>query len=355
VLAPKPVDIDPPTTTITSGPAEGSTTTSTSASFGFGSDEDGSTFECRLDGGSWSSCTSPQGFTGLSVAKHVVEVRATDAAGNVEPDPASRSWAVVAPPAVQPGSTNTGVPVGTKLSVYDGDLTITTAGTVIDGLDIHGFVWVKAANVTIRNSIVRGGQAGTTQRSLISSTQPGVLIEDTELAPAYPSVNIDGLKGYGFTARRLNIHDAVDTAVIYGDNTTIEQSWLHDNRHYDSDPRQGGGPSHDDGIQVQGGSNIRLHANTITGGVNAAIMVTQDYSATTDLTITDSWLGRGACTVNIAQKARGPLQGLQVTGNQFTRDSTYKCPMIIDSTTRTTTTASNNTYTDTQPITISWR
>jgi len=282
-------------------------------------------------------------------------VRATDAAGNVEPDPASRSWAVVVPPAVQPGSTNTGVPVGTKLSVYNGDLTITTAGTVIDGLDIHGFVWVKAANVTIRNSIVRGGQAGTTQRSLISSTQPGVLIEDTELAPAYPSVNIDGLKGYGFTARRLNIHDAVDTAVIYGDNTTIEQSWLHDNRHYASDPRQGGGPSHDDGIQVQGGSNIRLHSNTITGGVNAAIMVTQDYSATTDLTITDSWLGRGACTVNIAQKARGPLQGLQITGNQFTRDSTYKCPMIIDSTTRTTTTASNNTYTDTQPITISWR
>ena len=52
--------IDPvaPQTTIDSSPS--SPTGSTSADFGFSSSEGGSTFECRLDGGAWDACTSPE-------------------------------------------------------------------------------------------------------------------------------------------------------------------------------------------------------------------------------------------------------------------------------------------------------
>jgi acid phosphatase type 7 len=85
-------DTTPPETTINSGPS--GTVGSTSASFGFSSNEAGSTFECKLDGAPYSSCTSPKSHTGLSEGSHTFEVRATDASGNTDATPATRSWTV---------------------------------------------------------------------------------------------------------------------------------------------------------------------------------------------------------------------------------------------------------------------
>jgi hypothetical protein len=47
-----------------------------------------STFECSLDGGAWTHCTSPTKLTKLAIGKHLFEVRATDDAGNVDETPA---------------------------------------------------------------------------------------------------------------------------------------------------------------------------------------------------------------------------------------------------------------------------
>jgi hypothetical protein len=85
-------DTTPPESTIVSGPS--STVSSTSASFTFSSSESGSTFECRLDGGAYGSCTSPISYANLSNGSHTFEVRATDAAGNTDATPASRTWMV---------------------------------------------------------------------------------------------------------------------------------------------------------------------------------------------------------------------------------------------------------------------
>jgi hypothetical protein len=95
-----PADTTAPDTSISDGPS--GTTQSTSASFGFASSESGSTFECRLDGGTWDSCTSPQTYSGLSVGSHTFRVRATDAAGNTDASPASRTWSITDP---DPGDT----------------------------------------------------------------------------------------------------------------------------------------------------------------------------------------------------------------------------------------------------------
>jgi len=89
------VDPAPPETTITGGPP--GSTTSTSASLAFTSSEAGSSFQCRLDGGGFEPCFSPHSLLGLSEGAHTFEVRATDAAGNVDPTPAARSWTVVVP------------------------------------------------------------------------------------------------------------------------------------------------------------------------------------------------------------------------------------------------------------------
>lgn len=85
-------DTTPPDTTITSGPS--SSTSSTSASFAFTASEAGSTFECKLDAGSYSSCTSPKSYTGLASGAHTFSVRATDAATNVDATPATQSWTI---------------------------------------------------------------------------------------------------------------------------------------------------------------------------------------------------------------------------------------------------------------------
>ncbi len=82
----------PPQTTITSGPS--GTVKSDSASFGFTSSEPASTFQCRLDEATFSSCSSPKSYTGLSNGTHTFRVRAIDPASNVDPTPAVRTWTV---------------------------------------------------------------------------------------------------------------------------------------------------------------------------------------------------------------------------------------------------------------------
>lgn len=94
-------DTTPPETTIDSGPANPDT--NTTPTFTFSSNEPGSTFELRVDGGSYSVVTSPHTFgSPLSLASHTVDIRAKDPAGNYDPTPASHTWTITAPPAGLP-------------------------------------------------------------------------------------------------------------------------------------------------------------------------------------------------------------------------------------------------------------
>jgi hypothetical protein len=87
------VDGSPPDTTITSvGPP--TPTNQTTASFTFTSTETGSTFECRIDGAAFATCTSPVAFSSLTAGNHTFEVRARDLAGNVDGTPAANVWTI---------------------------------------------------------------------------------------------------------------------------------------------------------------------------------------------------------------------------------------------------------------------
>jgi hypothetical protein len=85
-------DITLPDTKIKKGPKK--QTSKTSAKLTFTSTEAGSTFACSLDGKAFKSCKSPQKYKGLKPGKHTFEVRAIDAAKNLDPTPASRAWTV---------------------------------------------------------------------------------------------------------------------------------------------------------------------------------------------------------------------------------------------------------------------
>ena len=245
---------------------------------------------------------------------------------------------------VKPNASNTGVPSGTTLKKMSGDIVVTVPGTVIENIDLRGLIRVEAPNVTIRNSIVRGRPV-TSSAALIFAGSPkaaGLVVEDTELVASDANPWINGIMGSGFTVRRTEIANVVDTVHIFGDNVRVESSWLHDNLHFAKDPNWGGGPSHDDSVQVQKGNNISIVGNSITGAYNAALQVTQDAGVTSGLTFSKNWTSGGACTVNVAQKARGAIRGFTMTDNTFGA-SRFSCPAIIDTATKNVSKISGNT------------
>ena len=87
------VDAGPPQTEIADGPPPGATVAARDARLVFAS-EPGARFECRLDGAAFAPCGSPVVYTGLGDGGHAFEVRAVDAAGNADPSPAQRAWAI---------------------------------------------------------------------------------------------------------------------------------------------------------------------------------------------------------------------------------------------------------------------
>lgn len=84
----------PPTPTLTSAPPS---TTGASATFAFTTTDPTAGFECRLDTGPWTSCSSPQTYNNLTHGSHTVNVRAVDTAGNTSTS-TSTTWTVDATP-----------------------------------------------------------------------------------------------------------------------------------------------------------------------------------------------------------------------------------------------------------------
>ena len=123
----------PPNTTLGTTPP--ALSGSTAPTFTFGSDDNAATFECKLDGGAWSACASPKTVTGLSDGSHTFQIRAVDAAGQIDSTPQSYTWTVdatapaapaidQAPSAVAQASTfafGTGAGETAECRVDDGD------------------------------------------------------------------------------------------------------------------------------------------------------------------------------------------------------------------------------------------
>jgi glucose/arabinose dehydrogenase len=95
-----PPDTTPPDTFIQSGPS--GTIKQNNAEFTFSGSDNVTpaanlTFQCKLDGGAYSACSSPKKYTKLAVGSHIFSVRATDASGNTDVTPDSRdsrTWTV---------------------------------------------------------------------------------------------------------------------------------------------------------------------------------------------------------------------------------------------------------------------
>ncbi len=102
---PTPPASSPPSTVIDSGPS--GLIGVSSVMFTFHGSDTNDTFQCSLDGAPWVICTSPQQYTALAEGVHTFQVRAVNAAGEVDPTPASASFTIEATP---PQTTITSTP-----------------------------------------------------------------------------------------------------------------------------------------------------------------------------------------------------------------------------------------------------
>jgi hypothetical protein len=203
---PPPSDTTPPETTITSAPS--GTVTSTSASMGFSSSESGSTFACQLDGSAWGACSSPKSYSGLSAGTHTFSVRATDAAGNVDPTPATSSWTVSSSPPPPPPPP----PTGGRLASFDG-------GT-LTGMDqfssLNGSVKVSNAlaydgTYSAKASLTSGGYA----RGIFQVAWPAAADEYYGVALYLPTNFISSMQG-GVDLLRWDNYGAYGNNADYG-------------------------------------------------------------------------------------------------------------------------------------------
>jgi hypothetical protein len=222
----------------------------------------------------------------------------------------STAPASAAPPADKtwPTARTAGVPAGTALRTHAGDLTVGTAGAVVDGLSVTGSILVQAPNVTIRRTRVNiAKQAYWAVRQLPGATN--LVIEDSELAGGGRVQTGVSQEASGLTVRRCSIHD-VDRGVVARDRVTVQDSLLY-------------GLS--TGVSDQGGvADVAIVHNSIasTGRGEAAIALYTNSGALSGVAVDGNLLAGGNYTLYAGGGAGS--HDIVVTRNHFSRSVSAK-------------------------------
>jgi Fibronectin type III domain len=240
-------------------------------------------------------------------------VAAYDAAGNASDQSAPAS--VTTPPSAPsgcalpsyPDASCTGVPPGTQLTVVNGDMTITTPNTVIDGMDIRGSVIVDAPGVVIRRSKITSSDFIAVGSFGGAYTGTGLVIEDSEIS--CNNWRRTAIGDTNFTARRVNIHGCENGFDLDGP-ALIEDSYIHDL--YNDDI------AHTDGAQLTDvAHDITFRHNRIYSNDGTSAIISPDVHAgvARNILIEDNLLAGGAYTLYCPQN--GPGVNYRVIDNHF--------------------------------------
>lgn len=203
-----------------------------------------------------------------------------------------------------PGASCTGVPVGKKLTVVNGDISVNNANTIIDSKDIHGCVSVHASGVIIRNSKISCGDSYVIY-SHTDYSGTGLLIEDSEVDCL--GTNGTAIGDTNITALRLNIHSCengfdVDQAL------TVEDSYIHD--------LYTGGGAHSDGLQLTAiAHNITIKHNTILANGDTTSAIISPDTNISNILIQENLMAGGAYTLYCRQNGSGT--NYRVINNHF--------------------------------------
>jgi pectate lyase len=212
-----------------------------------------------------------------------------------------------------PDASNTGVPSGTSFKTHSGDWTITKAGTVIDGYDVKGIILVRANNVVIKNSRIRGVGWWSID---VKDGLTGVVVQDCDIDGQGTSGR-EGSMGIMGPAKVLrNDIRGVENGLTPGSGSLLQDNYVHDLGAGGSDP-------HYDGIQIDGDrDNITILHNTVINQYHqtAAVMIDNGFGPINNITVKNNYLGGGGYTVySDGQFSGGPISGVKFLDNTFRR------------------------------------
>ncbi len=187
------IDTTAPDTTIETGPT--GSVPSTTATFTFGSTESGSSFQCSLDGAGFGACLAS--YTSLAQGSHTLQVRATDAAGNTDATPASRTWMVdtQAPAAPAITAPANGAVLATQTFTLSGTSEANATVEVFEGSASRGTATANAGGTWSRelSSVPEGSHTYTaTARDAAGNVSDPSSGRTVTVDVSGPEVSIDG-------------------------------------------------------------------------------------------------------------------------------------------------------------------
>jgi hypothetical protein len=249
----------------------------------------------------------------------------------------------------RPGATTTGYLTGTSFTVVSGNVTHSTPSTVYRNTKFEGKVTRAASNCSYLNCWFAGEASPVASSPLVNcdNDYTGTYFEDCTFQPGTPNVyHSYGVVGEGFTAKRCYFRYAIDGVRIRNLNgavasVTIEQSFIDELAWWASDPDQVDG-SHNDGIQMEGGSGIVIRYNYIRGyscqtpgigdqptGRNpsqpqalSALMYTNNVNAI-NAQVYSNWLAGGEITINATKDSLSGTDIGSISDNTFEANSYY--------------------------------
>jgi outer membrane protein OmpA-like peptidoglycan-associated protein len=200
---------EPPTTKITASPAKASI--STNAVFNFTSSSAEASFECRLDGGAWTACSSGKSYEKLAVGEHTFSVRSVY--GNLsEAEPPSYKWLVEQAPTVTKNPADETVTEG-----QDASFEATASGTPAPSVQ-----WERSTD---------GGKTWSTDGVDPGNHTTTLTVENTTLAQSGYEYRARFENAAGSTitsAATLTVHvpphvskDPVDDTVLEGEDASF--------------------------------------------------------------------------------------------------------------------------------------
>jgi hypothetical protein len=214
--------------------------------------------------------------------------------------PSAAATCVAAGPYRVPEPGSTGVPAGLALC-SSAAVTVTRAGTVLDGWDITGGVVVAAPGVTIRRSRITGD--GSSAYGVVTSATGTVRIEDTTLTGDFSGAALGGDR---WSAERVTITRVTRDGAHLGEHARLRNSRV-------TDLTPPAGVSAAALVLDARGRDVLVEDTVVEAGGRAASAV---RATAGQGVVRGSTLGGGRWTVEI-----GPDADLQVRDSRFRRDA----------------------------------